>query len=295
MRQLLPAQPPQRSARALRGRPVALADPPSSQSAVVQITVTSGLVRTLDPAPDHPVYLVTAETFQCAVLTLIPSKHADARSDPCLVLLESEQPIGKDGKTIIPATEFGAGPAGLAPAAFQPTLTLTLTVSPSADSVLHAYRRFTNAPKALWEHKSFDNGVPRVDPASGLTQATIPNALTGFTLIPYLDREVPTVPTPLESLLFTHDAQEQRFGWSPGAPPASDPFTDQTVAGTIATPGVADVRAALLDALRDQDVRVTTAVDVSGLARATAGDQVAPRLRLLGEQRAASSPLESLS
>ena len=239
---------------------------------------------------------MTAETFQCAVLTLIPSKHADARSDPCLALLESEQPIGKDGKTIIPATEFGAGRAGLVPAAFQPTLTLTLTVSPSADSVLHAYRRFTNAPKALWEHKSFDNGVPRVDPASGLTQATIPNALTGFTLIPYLDREVLRPSRPRLSRCCSRTMR--RNNGSAGARARRPHLTRSPIRrwrGTIATPGVADVRAALLDALRDQDVRVTTAVDVSGLARATAGDQVAPRLRLLGEQRAASSPLESLS
>ena len=291
VRQLLPAQPPSRQGRARGGRPVALAGPPPSQPAVVQITVTSGLVRTLDPAPDHPVYLVTAETFQCAVLTLIPSKDVIFTTKG-EVRLEcapaAEQPKDPHGNPIVPATDFGVGPVGIPADLFTPQL--TLTVSSPASSVLHAYRRLTNAPKALWEDKKrFEHGVPLVDPASGLTRATIPDTLTGFTLIPHLDSADILVAVPLESLLSTLTAPEQPFAWSPGVPPASDSFTDETVADTIAAPGVTDVRDLLLDALAGQGVTVSTAVDVSGLAStATAGYQVSPRLRLLGEQPAAT-------
>lgn len=286
-RQLLPAQPARRPARALRGRPPAPADP-APAPAVVQINVTGGLVRTLDPTPDGPVYLVTAETFRCAVLTVIPSKHVVFGPDQNITYApDSEQPADKDGKAIQPNTDFGAGPAALSPAAFQPTL--TLAVSSPASSVLRAYRRFGNAPKALWENKSFDQatGVPQVDPATGLTQATIPDALTGLILLPFSDRQDRTLPIPLDSLLFRLDAEE-RFAWSPGVPPASDPFTNQTVAGTIGTPALAAVRSTLLAALAGQGVTVTTTVDVSRLASlATTDLQAAPRLRLLGEPPAA--------
>jgi hypothetical protein len=97
---------------------------------------------------------------------------------------------------------------------------------------------------------------------------------------------------PLESLLSSRDGQ-QSFGWSPGVPPSSDPFTDQTVAGTIIAPAVAGVRRALLDALAGLGVTVTTTVDVSRLAReATTDLQAAPRLRLLGEARQAPQARE---
>jgi hypothetical protein len=290
VQQLLPAQPAGHPARARRGRPAEAGDPPPGPAAV-QVNVTSGLVRTLDPGPDGPVYLVTAETFQCAVLTVIPSKNVvfDPDPDPHQPGLsnlgyapDAEQPADQDGNPIVPNTGFGVGPAGLAPAAFQPKLTLKL--SSAAPSVLRAYRRFSNAPKAFWEYKEFDpdHGVPQVDPATGLTEATIGDTLTGLTLVPYLDRADRTLPVPLDPLLVTLAAWET-FGWSPATPPATDPFGDQTVAGTITTGSVPAVRSALLGALAGQGVTVTTAVDVSRLGSAATTDlEAAPRLRLLG-------------
>ena len=295
VRELLPGQapagqPPARPPSAGRPYPPAPAPAPPA-AAVVQVNVTSGLVRELEPTADGPVYLVTAETFQCAVLTVIPSKEVVFEPDPdpaepglrnIAYAPDSEQPADSGGAAIEPNTDFGAGPAGIPPAEFQPVLTLSLS-SPTTSAV-RAYRRLSSAPKALWENKRFDprTGVPQVDPATGLTEATIPDVLTGLTLVPYLDRPDRTLPVPLESLLFSLDVR-QPFAWSPGVPPDSDPFTDQTVAGTIANPGVAAVRAALLDALAGQHVPVNTTVDVSRLAsEATTDLQAPPRLRLLG-------------
>jgi uncharacterized protein DUF6603 len=294
VRQLLPAQPAKPVSRAVRavGASAAVraeaAEP--APAAVVQINVTSGLVKTLDPAPDAPVYLVTAETFRCTVLTVIPSKKVEFPTPASLAYApDREQPLDQDGNPVTVATGFGAGPAGLPAAQFQPTLTVAL--STPAASILRAYRRFAGAPKALWENKSFDSrrGTPHADPATALTEATIPNTLTGLTLAPYLDDQdgPPPVPVPVESLLFDQHAQ-RRLTWSPGVPPASDPFTDQTVADTVTRPDVARVRLALLDALAGQGVGVTTAVDVSRLASPAATDLLAaPRLRLLGEPPAA--------
>ncbi|MGH3165987.1 MAG: hypothetical protein ACRDN0_08835, partial [Trebonia sp.] len=259
------------------------------EAAVVRITVTSGLVSTLDPVASGPVYLVTPETFQCAVLTVIPNKHVQFDPDPDpsrlgLVNLkyapDSEQPLDAGGNPIVPNTDFGAGPAGLAPADFQPAVTMSLS-SPT-DSVMHAYRRFSNAPKALWEKKEFAHGVPVVDPATGLTDASITDALTGFALIPYLEPDDRTLPVPLESLLATR-GRDKPFAWSTGVPPGSNPFSDQTVTDTIDAPTVSGVRRALLDALAGQGITVDTNVNVRQLADpATTYLEAAPRLRLLG-------------
>jgi hypothetical protein len=270
--QLLPAQP-------AAARPAARALEAAAPAAV-QINVTSGLVKTLDPDPEHPVHLVTAETFQCSVLTVIPSKDVTFEGNASYAP-DSRQPADKDNNPVRATVDFGVGPAGLAPEDFTPSLNLKL--SSDQTSAVLAYRRFSSAPKALWEYKSFDQrGVPRTDPSTALTQPTIPDALTGLTLVPDAGEQDRTRPVPLESLLFSL-ADQQRFGWSPGQPPGSDPFTDQTVAGTITEPKVTGVRRALLDALAGQGITVTTSVDVSRLASPASTDlQAAPRLRLLG-------------
>jgi hypothetical protein len=281
--QLLPGQ---RARRRVRGLP-AVRDDPDGAAAVVQITVTEGLVRTLEPVSTGPVYLVTAETFRCSVLTVIPIKKVALDPDPArpgfanlAYAPDSEQPHDRDGHLIVANTDFGAGPAGLSPQQFQPAITLSLS-SPTS-SVLHVHRRFSNAPKAFWENKTFANGVPRVDPATGLTEAVIPDALSGLGLVPYLHQEDRTVPVPLESLLATR-RPTKTFHWSPGVPPTSNPFTGQTVVDTIADPTVAAVRLALLDALAGQDITVDTKVNVARLADpATTDLQAPPRLRLLG-------------
>jgi len=297
VQQLLPGQPAKQQPKVVRGLLASRADP-AQQAAVVQINVTSGLTRTLDPTADGPVYLVSAETFQCSVLTVVPNKDVVFDPDPdpkrpgfvnLAYAPDSEQPHNANGQLIVPATDFGAGPAGVKPADFTPVLTLSL--ASAEESVLHAYRQFSGAPKALWENKPFDpggHGVPQVNPSTVLTESTIPDTLTGLTLIPYLDRQDRTLPVPVESLLFTLDALEN-FSWSPGVPPASDPFTDQTVAGTIAAPAVTGVRTALLEALSGQDVAVATTVNVARLASPSSTDlEAPPRLRLLGGPAAAA-------
>lgn len=309
VQQLLPGQPAKQQPHALGrptrgGRPAAAADP-APHPAVVQITVISGLTRQLKPAANGPVYLVTAETFQCAVLTVVPNKDVVFEPDPdpkqpgfvnLRYAPDSEQPHGADGRPIVPTTDFGAGPAGVRSADFTPVLTLSL--ASAEESVLHAHRRFSDAPKALWENKTFDpggHGVPQVDPATVMTESTIPDTLTGLTLVPYSDRPDRTLAVPVESLLFTLDA-EKNFAWSPGVPPTADPFIDETVAGTIAAQRVAEVRSKLLAALNGQGVTVDPTVDVARLASPSSTDlEAAPRLGLLGGPAAGARWRRSIS
>ena len=267
----LPKAPASTSQRAL-GAAASSDDEPN----LVQINVIAGLVRVLPSQDDKPTYLVTAETFQCAVQTFIPNKEVHYLGTHWGVLDDS--PFEAD---------FGVGPVGLASADFSPALTLTITAS-EGTSKLSASHRLTNAPRALWEKKTFDaNGVPQIDPQTGLTNATIPSALVGLTLTPMVDPADVTLPIPLVSLEFSDEGADRQFGWSQGIAPADAVFTkQQTVANTIADTVVAGVRDALLEALGPLGVLLAPAgtpvealVDVSGIAGSL---QAAPRSHLLG-------------
>jgi hypothetical protein len=303
VKQLLPSQPAPGKRAVRRGRPMIQAEATDDEAppvaAVVQINLTSGLVRELPSLASGPCYLVNAETFQCSVLTVIPSKaviFSPSQPDPKLPAQtnlkwadDALQPHSADNTLIAVNTNFGVGPSQITPTQFQPSLTLKMD-SP-ADQVLLAIRRFTNAPKALWENKTYDShGVPQVDPSTALKQSGIPNALVGLTLVPYVtEPDILPRAVPLDSLLFTLDDNVQPFAWSPGIAPTHDTFTDQTVASTITAQAVVGVRSLLLGAMAAQGVTVETTVDVARLTNPANNDlQAAPRLRLLGEQALAA-------
>lgn len=280
------AAAPRFSRAALVAPAPASGDAASGPPAVVQVAVTRGLRKTLDATPSHPWYLVSSEAFQCQVTTAIPFKSATwggiASQAP-----DAQQPHDASGALIQPNTSFSAGIAGIAAGDFNPAL--SIQVESGEDSSLLGVRVLRNAPKALWETKNFSNGVPQEDPATALTQTTIPNALSGFVLIPEAPEPDHTLEIPLPVLEFTLE-DVQPFAWSTPAYATTDPFTTQTVAGTITSPAVAGVRAAILGALAGQSLPVDTSVAVQGLANPANNDlMAAPALRLLGEQRAAAA------
>ncbi|WP_437334374.1 DUF6603 domain-containing protein [Sorangium sp. So ce394] len=259
-----------------------LGDPATSP--LVRFTVSQGLVRVLDDTPSAPVYLVNGETFRGNVKTVIPIKTSTFSGQVSLAP-DSEQPRDTQGNVIVPNVAFGAGPAGIGNADFQPGL--TLAVQSSELSTFHAVRALVNAPKAFWELKTFDaNGVPVVDPGTALTSSTIVNALGGYDLVPVVTPPDTTLPVPLETLLFTLDDDIQPFSWTSAVIPTTDPFTTETVAQTIATRTVDTVRSALIAAMAGQGVTVDPNVDVTSLSDPANDDlDAAPRLRLLGEMR----------
>ncbi|WP_437952431.1 DUF6603 domain-containing protein [Sorangium sp. So ce296] len=261
-----------------------LGDPTTSP--LVRFTVSQGLVRVLDDTPSAPVYLVNGETFRGHVKTIIPIKTSTFSGQVSLAP-DSEQPQDAQGNVIAPNVAFGAGPAGIGNADFQPGL--ALAVQSSELSTFHAVRALVNAPKAFWELKTFDaHGVPVVDPATALTSSTIVNALGGYDLVPVVAPPDITLPVPLEALLFTLDDDIQPFSWTNAVIPTKDPFTTETVAQTIATRTVNTVRSALIAAMAGQGVTVDPNVHVTSLSDPANDDlDAAPRLRLLGEMRSA--------
>lgn len=283
--ELLPAAPPARrptaAPRFQRSQSTA-APPDDGKPVIVQVSVTQGLVKTLDTTPTHPWYLVSGETFQCQVSTAIPFKTATWAGIAELAP-DDQQPQDEGGHVIQPNTAFSAGIAGISAADFHPAL--SIDVESEEDATLYGVRVLRNAPKALWETKSFSNGVPQVDPNTGLTSTTIPNALSGFVLIPEPPTPDHTLPIPLPALEFTLEDVEP-FTWSDPTYPTTDSFTDQTVAGTITDANVAMVRGLILGAMAGQSITVDTAVDVQRLSDASNDDlMAAPKLSLLGEQR----------
>jgi len=146
-----------------------------------------------------------------------------------------------------------------------------------------------NSAKALWENKSFDsNGVPQADPATALTQTTIPNTLQGYQLVPTVTPPDHTLPIPLPTLEFTLE-DVVSFSFNEPTYSTADSFTDQTVAGTITDTAVVGVRSQLLTAMQQQGVTINTSINVTSLNNTANNDLLAaPQLDLLGEQKGAS-------
>lgn len=285
VKQLLPAQSSSSTTQARLNRQARKLAATAAIPAAVQIAVTQGLIKTLDNSTSNPQYLVNGETFLCAVLTLIPSKSTTFSGN---VSLGPQQPTDGHGNEIQPNLEFGAGPAGIQPPDFQPTLAVDVTTV--EESSFDAVRRLSNSPKALWENKTFDsNGVPQTDPTTALSATTVPNTLQGYDLVPTVVPPDHTLPIPLETLLFTLDEHIQSFSWSTPTVATTDSFSSQTVAGTINTSTVNGVRNQLLNAILQQGISLNPQINVASLADPANNDLLAaPLLRLLGEQRAAA-------
>lgn len=281
--QLLPSTP-----GAAAGKLLALGDDAPDTPSLVHLVINQGLIKKLADQAGQPCFLVDGETFSCSVHTVIPSKQTEL-TGVLAMAPDAQQPHDANGNLIVANVDFGAGPSAIAANDFQPTLKLDM--ASTEESQFLAVRNFADAPKALWEVKEFDaNGVPKTDPTTALTAATVTDTLKGYDLLPFVTPPDHLLPIPKEALEYTIDEQIQHFSWSDPICATSDPFTDQTVAATIAAAPVPTVRDALFAAMLDQLLDIDTTLDLGGLATPGSNDLMAePHMRLLGEQR----PVES--
>ena len=249
---------------------------------VLQINSSTGIINTFDPSTGLD-WLVDGETFQCTVISNIPLKTYEFLT-PNVVLAPAAMQPQSNGAAITPGTDFGVGPTGTASSDFASDVTLSVTST--EDSVFDAVYNLQNISKAMWQKRDFDsNGVPQnVDP---LNDTTIPNVLTGFTLVPTVPPPDHTLPILLQNLQYTIDPSLQTLTWSAPAVQTTDPFTDaQTVQGTIGTGPAAANRSALIASINRSGFAVNPTVDVSTLADpATTYLLAPPQLRYLGEAR----------
>jgi len=253
------------------------ADPPPPP--VLQINATTGLLNTFDPSTGLD-WLVDGHSFQCTVVSNIPLTAYQLLKSITTNPGDSIVDITLSPPPVSPNTAFGVGPVGVK----QLTSNLTLQFTTEENSQFLAQMQLQNISKAMWEKRDFDsNGVPQgVDP---LNDTTIPNVLTGFTLVPTVPPPDHTLPIQIEYLKYTIDPAIQTLTWSKPVVQTSDPFTSaETVQNTIGSARATANRATLIAAINRSGFAVNAAVNVSSLANpATSYLLAAPELRYLGE------------
>jgi hypothetical protein len=240
--------------------------------AIVQIQVAGGMLKQLD-GKDGIDFIADGERLSLVTKSAIPVKTFTGSSNLALT-----QPGGE--------WAVGIGPTGVAPGAFSPTHDVQITT-------LNTDRHFVGTPatnnvaKALWEQRQFDeHGIAQgVDPVN---DTTVPGVTTGMKIDPHAPDPDVLLPIPLEQLLYTEDENIQAFAWSGSSGPETDPFTDQTVWGTITQPPATGNRSLLVAELVAEGMAVPdpAQIDVAELASEATFDLLEPpMLRLLGEQR----------
>lgn len=261
--QLLPGQSPARGALAARDA--------TGQAQPVGLAAATGLVSQRSETEGDLNWLVDPEMFTLRIDSVIPLKK--------YVFPEKTVTVPSP---VAYTTDFGVGPAGIAAADF--TSTLTVTVTTESHSVFTAGMTLGNVPKSFWEKREFDNhGVPvGVDPVG---DTTIIGALTGFTLVPTPPAPGQTLPIDDSALRYTTDPQPRHLGWSAATVQTADPFTNQTVAATIAAAPATQNRPSLLAAIARQGLAVSQTPEVLLLAETASYLHPQPQLRYLGEAR----------
>ncbi len=251
---------------------VAHADDP--QPAVLQILVTGGLLKELDGG-DGIDFVADGQHLELVTKSAIPLKTWSTSPN-----LHVSTPAGQPE----PELGFGIGPTDTSDDAFKPNHDVQITTT-VADALFLGAPELANVATALWQHRTLDShGVPQgVDPLKG---TTIQNVATGVRIAPHAPDPHHTRAIPREWLLYTEDEQVQPVAWSGSSPPSSDPFTNETVWGTIAEAPVAANRAALVAAVTAAGLPVPEKIDIDELATEAAFDLLEPpALRLLGEQK----------
>ncbi|MBV8488306.1 MAG: hypothetical protein JO161_08505 [Planctomycetaceae bacterium] len=284
--QLLPSEPPKLSATDRRRRLSLMAakrmrlaaNAPAPPPAVLQIVGLEGILQTLSTEEGKLNWLVDGQTFQAQVQTVIPLRTYSLQGPGVVLAPPPEQPPGP------PNFDFGCSPAGIASGGLHSNLEVSLTSEKAA--VLDAVMVLGSVSKALWNKPpNFDDhGTPTdVDPVN---DTTIKNVLTGFTLIPTVQKPDRTkLPIPLRYLKYFLDPNKESFTWSAAVVQTTDPFVaSDTVPSTIAAPLATSNRPPLLAAIRRAKLEVDQTPDVSTLASKDSNYLLSsPLLRYLGE------------
>jgi hypothetical protein len=237
------------------------------------LNAPSGLLRVTTAGE----WLVDPATLRLGLATQVPSKTATVTSGGTSV-----DTVHVTGSW---SSKFGIGPMGLAPAAVETTLTVTIDrVNPKDPHVppdTWTAAAVTGAvPAALWLNTSATLDAPRL----------VPDALTGLSLTP-----VPNEPGFSEAVptgrLTVGPASDRHFAYSAEPVPHTDPFDQaeawHALAATLggADPGVAATRSGILTALRARGLNTAIRVDAeTTAAHAVQLFSAAPTLRLLGEE-----------
>ncbi|MFT4664156.1 MAG: hypothetical protein ACI9XB_001099 [Gammaproteobacteria bacterium] len=242
---------------------------------VLKIVALDGKLKELSNKGGELNWVVNGEKFQFTTQGTIPSKSWTFSSNVTLAP-DEDQPTANNN------TDFGVRPVGVAHNDF--TSNHKITITSTEDSTFQAVRQQKSVPKAMWEKISFNNGTPQMgDP---LNNTTIPDVLDGFLIIPWVDIPASTLWIELTYLQYTIDPKLQQWVWGIPYVIKHDPFSDETVSGTIMEGSTQTNRNKLFDAISTLGFYINPHIDVTELASATLNDLLSePEMRLLGEEK----------
>lgn len=246
---------------------------------VLQINGATGVLQTLPPQPGatFPIdWLVNGDTLEISVVSTIPMTVLPVLDSQGNALLQPD-PNDKSQWT----SAIAVGPSQIQQGAFSASLTVTAWAN--EDTTFDATRLVGPVPRAIWEARALNHGVPSVNPMS---DTVIPDALTGISIVPVTPTGQQTLPIEMQYLRYTNEGLRIPLPWSGPSVFTTDPFTDETVHGTIGTAIPTGNRAAMIAAINRAKFSVPVAVDVSALANAQSGSLMArPMLRYLVEAK----------
>lgn len=255
------------------------AAPDPKDTPVLQINGVAGVIKNLPPqtGATFPIdWLVDGNTLEINVVSTIPMTVLPVLDSQGNALLQADP---NDKSTWTGA--IAVGPSQIQSGAF--TSTLTVTAWAGEDTTFDATRIVGAVPRAIWEARALDHGVPSVDPMS---DTVIPDALTGLAIVPVTPASQQTLPIQIQYLRYTTEGSQIPLPWSGPSVFTVDPFTDETVHATIGAAIPTDNRAAMIAAINRAGFAVPTVVDVSALTDAQSGSLMAPpMLRYLVEAK----------
>ncbi|MFY0255956.1 DUF6603 domain-containing protein [Chitinophaga sp. 30R24] len=254
----------------------------SANPDVCKVLVTDGLLMQLSDKAGELNWIVSAEKFVLSTDAVIPSKDWDFdNNNNTDIFIQLDPAIPAPTQNV----DFGVRPVGLDNNAFASTQIIEVTSSSGEKATFHATPILKNVPKGLWQKINFNkSGNPDVgDPVN---DTTLKNVLTGFSLAPYREVSVSTLPIQLEYLQFNLAPELQEFIWTETYIPVTDSFNNETVPGTIMGPKAMANRPLLLNAINNNVFNIDVHVNVDELADTASYYLLAtPQLRLLGEEK----------
>ena len=268
---------------------------PNSRDGVhCDVRVTGGLVRDLSDvkrASDDLDWILDSETLALTTASACPSRQAR--------LVTMNGGVTKELTGSWRQTPFGAGPVGIADGKLLSAHVITINRVVRDAGVwktdsTYDFARWTTAdavtggiPSAVWRRDTaLQPSIDRVNTGERL----VPNAMTGAVVKAIVLDPGHTQPVDLAVLQATAQTRRPKFHWTAPSVPTTDPYRDRSPIGELTTTidsGATGARAAILRALRSQQLAVPAAANVSAM-RAHAGDVLldGPMLNDLGEDAA---------
>lgn len=248
--------------------------PVTTTDSIISLSAPGGLLQMINTYT----WQVDPETFSLLVTLQIPATAAVVNTTDA-----DNNPVS----TPVPGTwntDLGIGPMGVSTGGLTVSLMISITPPEIAEEdVWVSQAVISQVASGLWANTS--NTMS--------TDGTIPNVLTGVSLVPTPPQPATTSAIAIK-LLLTSLSTPVVWDWSDPDIVNTDPYGDDNamaeMQSSLVDPGVAAVRTSWINSLRAQGFALNNNVQVSNFAT-DANDLLlsAPALRLAGEEKTQSA------